>query len=171
MSEGVAMDSEAFSLPTANGRFVPASTEQPKERYCTNTNVEDDGTIVGRMASRYEGWLGEILDTARKHCADLRIQEHSRLKVEWLEKTQWANIYAAPCDFDPAYQLALDADIWYMDWETFQRRAEGGEVFRKSIVIKQIFQDSGMYDPHGYMALLRERYTSQNLDMQNSENR
>jgi hypothetical protein len=169
MSEGVTLDSEAFSLPTASGRFIPTSTEQAKEQYCTNTEVGDDGTIVGRMASRYAGRLGEILDTARKHYEDLSIQEHSRLKVEWLEKTQWANIYAAPNDHNPICQLALDADVWYMDWETFQRRAEGGEVFRKPVVVKQTFQDSGMYDPHGYMALLRERYPSQNLDMQNSE--
>jgi hypothetical protein len=169
MSEGVVLDSEAFSLPTATGRFIPASTEPPNQRYCTNTDVEDDGTIVARMASRYAGRLGEVLDTARKHCLDLSIQEHSKLKVEWLEKTQWAGIYAAPNDLDSACQLALDADVWYMDWETFRRRAESGEALRKPIVIKQIFQDSGMYDPHGYMALLRERYPSQNLDMQNSE--
>jgi hypothetical protein len=56
-----------------------------------------------------------------------------------------------------------------MDWETFQRRADGGEVFRKPIIVKQAFQDSGMYDPHEYMALLRERYRKQNIDMQNSE--
>jgi hypothetical protein len=169
MSEGVTLDSEAFSLPTANGRFIPASTEQPKGRYCTSTDVEDDGTIVGRMASRYAGRLGEMLDTARKHHEDLSIQEHSRLKVGWLERTQWANVYAAPNDLDPACQLSLDADVWYMNWETFQRRAEGGEVFRKPVVVKQIFQDSGMYDPHNYMALLRERYLNRKVDMQDSE--
>jgi hypothetical protein len=169
MSESVTLDSEAFSYPTTNGRFIPATTERSKERYCTNTDVEDNGTIVGRMASRHASRLREILDTARKHHDDHNMKEHNELKVEWLEKTQWANVYAAPNDLDPTCQLPLDADVWYMDWETFQRRADGGEVFRKPIIVKQVFQDSGMYDPDGYMALLRERYPNQKLDMQNSE--
>jgi hypothetical protein len=169
MSEGMMPMSEAFSLPTANGRFVPASTEGPKARYCTDTDADDDDTIVGRMASSYAERLREILDTARKHHDDDSIQEQNEIKVEWLEKTQWANVHAAPNDLNPNYQLPLDADVWYMDWETFQRRAEGGEVFRKPVVVKQTFQDSGMYEPHDYMALLRERYPGQNLDMQNSE--
>jgi hypothetical protein len=169
MSEGMMPMSEAFSLPTANGRFVPASTEGPKARYCTDTDADDDDTIVGHMASSYAERLREILDTARKHHDDDSIQEQNEIKVEWLEKTQWANVHAAPNDLNPNYQLPLDADVWYMDWETFQRRAEGGEVFRKPVVVKQTFQDSGMYEPHDYMALLRERYPGQNLDMQNSE--
>jgi hypothetical protein len=169
MSEGMMLMSEAFSLPTANSRFLPASTERLKARYCTDTDADDDDTIVGRMASSYAERLREILDTARKHHEDDSIQEQNEIKVEWLEKTQWANVHAAPNDLNPTCQLPLDADVWYMDWETFQRRADGGEVFRRPIVVKQTFQDSGMYETHGYMALLRERYPNQKLDMQNSE--
>lgn len=169
ISEDVTLDSEAFSYPTMDGRFIPATTEKCKERYCTNTDMDDEGTIVGRMASLYAARLREILHTAQKHHDDHSIQEHNELKIEWLEKTQWANIHTAPNDLDPTRQLPLDADVWYMDWETFQQRADAGEVFCKPIIVKQIFQDSGMYDPHEYLALLRERYPNQNLDLQNSE--
>jgi hypothetical protein len=169
MSEGVTLVSEAFSLPTTNGRFLPASTEISKERNCTNTDANDIDIIVGRMASRYAERLREILDTARKHHDDHIIQEQNEIKVKWLEKTQWANMYAAPNDLDPTCQLPLDADVWYMDWETFQQRADGGEVFRKPIVVKQTFQDSGMYEPRDYLVLLRERYPNQKLDIHNSE--
>jgi hypothetical protein len=168
-SEGVTLNSEAFPYPITNGRLIIASTEKSQQRYCTNTDMDDNVTVVGHMASRHAARLREILDTARKHDDDDSIQEQNELKVEWLEKTQWANVYAAPNDLDSTYQLPLDADVWYMDWETFQRRADGGEVFRKPIIVKQAFQDSGMYDPHEYMALLRERYRKQNIDMQNSE--
>jgi hypothetical protein len=77
-----------------------------------------------------------MLDTARKHHDDYNIQEHSEFKVEWSEKTQWANVYSAPNDLNPACQLPLNADVWYMNWETFRRRADAGEVFHKPIIVK-----------------------------------
>lgn len=78
-------------------------------------------------------------------------------------------MYAVPSDSKRIRQLPLDADVWYTEWETFRQRANGGEVFRRPIVIKQAFQDSGIYEPHDYLSLLRERYPHQKLDMQNSE--
>ena len=92
MSEDVTLDSEAFSYPTTDGRFIPAITEKCKERYCTNTDIDDEGTIVGRIASLYAARLREMINTARKHHDDHIIQEYNELKIEWLEKTQWANI-------------------------------------------------------------------------------
>jgi hypothetical protein len=115
MSEGMMLMSEAFSLPAANGRFVHASIERPKARYCTDTDTDDEDIIVGRMASSYAERLRGILDTARKHHDDDSIQEQNEIKVEWLEKTQWSNVHAAPNDLNPTCQLPLDADVWYMD--------------------------------------------------------
>jgi hypothetical protein len=168
-SESVTLDFEASSLSAASCVLFPASTEGSKGRYCTDTDVEDDGTIIGRMASRHSKRFGEVLNTAQKHHDDRSEQEHNESKVKWLEETRWASLYAAPIDLDSASQLPLDADVWYMDWKTFQRRADGGEVFRKPVVVKQTFQDSGMYEPYSYMAMLRERFPNQKLDVHNSK--
>jgi hypothetical protein len=47
--------------------------------------------------------------------------------------------------------------------------AHAGEIFGKPIVIKQKFQDSDMYEPHGYMSALKDKFAAQQLDVQNSE--
>jgi hypothetical protein len=44
-------DSGTYSLPTPIGRFVPAPAYHSLSRHCTDTTVENDGTIIGRIAS------------------------------------------------------------------------------------------------------------------------
>jgi hypothetical protein len=167
-SESMAVDSEALNFSTTDCMLFPASTEGRKEKYCTDTNVEDDGTIIGRMGSRHAKRLREILNTAQKHDYDRGKQEDNEFKVKWLEQTRWASLYASPVDLSPICQLPTDVDVSYMDWKTFQRRAECGEVFRHPIVVKQTFKDSGMYELHSYMALLYERFPNLKLDVHNS---
>lgn len=168
-SESVMVDLEALSMSTADSMLFPASTKESKERHCTDTDVEDDGTITGRMALRHGKRLREILETARKHHDDPRKQEDNKFKVKWLQETRWASLYAPPVDVDPVCQPPLDADVLYMDWKTFQRRAECGEIFRSPVIVKQTFQDSGMYEPHSYTALLYERLPDLKLNVHNSE--
>ena len=48
-------DSGTYSLPTPIGRFIPAPACHLLSRHCTDTTVENDGTIIGRMASCYAG--------------------------------------------------------------------------------------------------------------------
>lgn len=168
-SESMAVDSEALNFSTTDCMLFPASTERRKEKYCTDTNVEDDGTVIGRMGSRHAKRLREILNTAQKHESDRGKQEDNEFKVKWLEQTRWASLYASPVDLNPMCQLPTDVDVSHMDWQTFQRRAECGEVFRHPVIIRQTFQDSGMYEPLGYMALLYERLLNLKLDVHNSE--
>ncbi|GAB7336106.1 hypothetical protein MBLNU13_g08904t2 [Cladosporium sp. NU13] len=160
---------ETSSILTARGRFIPTAKENLLHPYCTDTEVDDDGMIVGRMASSYSSRLRNLLHIAQKNSNDCGTEEHNKLKVAWLERTRWANTYEVPEDVDPSSSLPLDADIWYMAWKTFQQRAQAGEIFKKPIVIKQKFQDSGMYEPQGYMSVLKDRFASQQLDVQNSE--
>lgn len=167
--EGMTLCSEGFPAATTCGKWIPASTEQAQRKSCINTDIEDLNAIVGRMASRHAERLRAILDNARKHSDDQSIRDQNQIKVEWLEDTQWANVYAVPSENASVRHLPLDADVWYMDWQTFQQRAKDGEVFRKPIVVRQDFQDSGMYEPHYYMSLLRERYPHQKLDVQSSD--
>jgi hypothetical protein len=164
-------DSETYSLPTPIGRFIPASAYQPLNRHCTDTTVENDGTIMGRMASCYAGQLRNELDAAREHCKckHRSTRTHNELKVKWLENTRWANVYDVPVNTNPALALPLKADVWYMQWDTFRKRADAGETFSRPVVIKQKFQDSGMYELQDYLALLKERYPHQALDVQDSD--
>ena len=160
--------SETYSLPTPIGRFIPAPACHLLNRYCTDTTAENDGTIIGRMASCYAGQLRDELDAAREHCKHRSIRTHNEIKVKWLENTRWANVCDVHIDASPALGLPLGADVWYMQWNTFRERADAGEIFSKPIVIKQKFQDSGMYELQDYLALLKERYPHQALDVQDS---
>jgi hypothetical protein len=162
-------DSEVILLPEMNDRSTPAITSHILNRYCTDASVEDGDTVVGRMAYRYVSLLQDELEAARRHSNDHSVQEQNKLKVKWLEKTRWANLYNDPTGISPRPALPLNVDIWYMEWDTFQTRADAGELFFKPIVIKQKFQDSGMHELPSYLALLKERYPNQVLDLQNTE--
>ena len=161
-------DSGTYSLPTPIGPSIPAPAYHSLNRHCTDTTVDNDGTIIGHMASRYAGQLRNELDAAREHCKQRSIRTHNELKVKWLENTRWANVYDVPIDTDPALALPLNADVWYMQWDTFRKLADAGETFSRPVVIKQKFQDSGMYELQDYLALLKERYPHQALDVQDS---
>jgi hypothetical protein len=161
-------DSGTYSLPTPIGRFVPAPACHSLSRHCTDTTVENDGTIIGRIASCYAGQLQSELDAAREHCKHRSIRTHNELKVKWLGNTRWANVCDVPIDASPALALPLNADVWYMQWDTFCKRADDGEIFSRLVVIKQKFQDSGMYELQAFLALLKERYPDQGLDVQDS---
>jgi hypothetical protein len=165
----VSADAEAPPNPTSCGSFYPNSGETPLHQYCTHASANDDNAIVSHMASSYSGRLRNLLDLARENSKKRETEEHNRLKVAWLERTQWANIYEDPEGVDPSSPLPLDADVWYMAWQTFQQRAHAGEIFSKPIVIKQKFQDSGMYEPHGYLSTLEEKFIAEQVDVQNSE--
>jgi len=169
MSEAVTLSHEALSSSGGKGTRTSAITERSKKRYCTSADTDSDGKVIDRVASRYTERLRVILETACEHHDNQNIQEQNRIKVGWLENTQWADVHTASKDFDSICQPPLDADVWCMDWETFQRLANSGEVFRKPIIIKQKFQDSGMHEPHRYISLLCERYSNGELDVQNSE--
>jgi hypothetical protein len=139
-------DSGTYSLPTSIGRFIPAPAYHSLNRHCTDTTVENDSTIIGRMASCYAGQLRSELDAAREHCKRRSVQTHNELKVKWLESTRWANVCDVPINASPALALPLNADVWYTEWDTFRKRADAGETFSRPVVIKQKFQDSGMYE-------------------------
>jgi hypothetical protein len=138
-------------------------------RYCTDVNIDDDGTVVGRMASCYSSRLRDLLESAQKYSTDRRVEEHNKVKVAWLKRTRWANVSAVPQESGPNFVTPLDADVWYMESETFQERAQTGEIFSRPIVVKQKFSDSGMHERHDYISILKEKFPDQELDVQNSE--
>jgi hypothetical protein len=48
---------EASASPTPCQGFIPAPVEGSIPRYYTDVNIDDDGTIVGRMAYCYSSRL------------------------------------------------------------------------------------------------------------------
>jgi hypothetical protein len=160
---------EASASPTPCQGFIPAPVEGSIPRYCTDVNIDDDGTILGRMAHCYSSRLRDLLESARKYSTDRRVEEHNKVKVAWLERTRWANVSVVPQESDPNLNTPLDADVLYMESQTFQKRAQTGEIFSRPIVIKQKFSDSGMHEPHDYISILKEKFQGQELDVQNSE--
>jgi hypothetical protein len=48
-------------------------------------------------------------------------------------------VYDVPIDASPVLSLLLNADVWYMQWDTFQKRADASETFSRLVVIKQNF--------------------------------
>ncbi|KAM0724098.1 hypothetical protein Q7P37_000278 [Cladosporium fusiforme] len=132
--------------------------------------ANDDQSVVGRMASRYSSQLHDALEVARKCSKDGSTREYDRCKVEWLESTCWATIHVASEDqVDTEADFEADADVVYMDWKIFEKRAHAGEVFHKPIVLSLDFKDSGVYEVQDYVAMLSERFPHQKVDVQDGE--
>ncbi|GKT49824.1 uncharacterized protein ColSpa_10005 [Colletotrichum spaethianum] len=116
-------------------------------------------------------------DTIRRLVEDLSrpneledVVHQRRLQLNWLGPQHWARIYAEPehrlgrsCVTSPE-----DADVWYLSWDSFRNYAESGHIFRRPVVIKQEFQDSGTYDIVDYVDMLWQRFPEQQVDVQNS---
>jgi len=82
MTRDILLDSETYSLPTLISRFIPGSAYHLLNRHYTDTTVENDSTIIGRIASYYAGQLRDELDTAREHYKHRSIRTHNELKVK-----------------------------------------------------------------------------------------
>jgi hypothetical protein len=170
--EGARLGVRVFPAPPTQGELIPTHNGRSTKRLCTDTTVDNcEETVIGRMASRYAGRLTHALTTIQKHGEDRSAREHNDLTVRWLQFTRWADICDVTTDVDSTSEHSLDADVLYMRWDTFQKRALAGEVFLKPIIVKQEFSDSGMYPLEDYMTLLRERSPYQRLDAQDSETR
>jgi hypothetical protein len=66
-------------------------------------------------------------------------------------------VYDVPIDTNPALALPLNAEVWYIQWDTFRKQADASETFSKLVVIKQKFQDSSIHKLQNYLVLLKER--------------
>jgi hypothetical protein len=76
------LESGTYSLPTLISRFIPAPTYHLLNRHCIDTTVDNDGMIIGCIASRYAGQLRDELDAAQEHCKQSSIRTHNELKVK-----------------------------------------------------------------------------------------
>ncbi|GKT54244.1 hypothetical protein ColTof4_06393 [Colletotrichum tofieldiae] len=127
-------------------------------------------TLLQSLQARHTDTIRRLVeDLGRPHVSE-DVVHHRRLQLNWLDPQRWARIYA-----EPEHRLGTscvkfpeDADVWYLSWEVFRIYAESGHIFRRPVVIKQEFQDSGTYDIVDYVDMLWQRFPEQQVDVQNS---
>ncbi|USP79354.1 hypothetical protein yc1106_06628 [Curvularia clavata] len=98
------------------------------------------------------------------------VRHYAQLQLDWLSPQRWASVYVEPEYHMGATSSASSdsADIWCLDWDTFHQYADSNHVFRRPVVIKQKFQDSGMYEVDRYVDMLWQRFPEQHIEVQDS---
>lgn len=150
------------SAPTTQTRSSPVSIEGGSPALQL--------TLLQSLQARHSETIRRLVeDLGRPHVSE-HVVHQRRLQLNWLGPQHWARIYAEPeqrlgrsCVASPE-----DADVWYLSWDVFRNYAESGRIFRRPVVIKQEFQDSGTYGIADYVDMLWQRFPEQQVDVQNS---
>ena len=150
---------------------TPAPT-QPRSSDVDNSDSPSrrPATLLQSLQARHAAKIHQLVkDLSRPHVS-LDVAHQRRLQLDWLHPQRWASIYVEPEHHLGRSSVASsdDADVWYLSWDTFRRYADSGHIFQRPVVIKQIFQDSGMYDIAEYIDMLWQRFPEQQIDVQNS---
>lgn len=164
------------------GSPYPHRTEQPQSPDLPTPvpvnpilldNPESQGfapTLLQKLRARYDPEIGRMIDELQQTHASEDVMRQRSLQLEWLGEQRWASIYV-----EPEHALGRgcvvtqdDAEVCYLDWETFRSYSESEHVFKRPVVIKQKFQDSGMYNIADYIDMLWQRFPEQQIVVQNS---
>ncbi len=127
-------------------------------------------TLLQTLQVRHAAKISQLVDNLSRPQASRDAEQQRRLQLDWLSPQRWASIYTEPahCLGRSSVASSDDADVWYLSWNTFRRYADSGYIFRRPVVIKQSFQDSGMYDIDEYVDMLWQRFPEQQINVQNS---
>ncbi|OLN86229.1 hypothetical protein CCHL11_04130 [Colletotrichum chlorophyti] len=151
------------SVPAPQTRSSPVSSESgslPWRR----------PTLLQNLQAHHADAFGQLVEElGRPHVSEDVLHQRS-LQLNWLGPQRWARIHADPEDRLGRSCVASreDADVWYLSWDVFRSYAETGFIFKRPVVIKQKFQDSGTYDIVDYIDMLWQRFPEQQIDVQNS---
>ncbi len=126
--------------------------------------------LLQTLQERHATKLRQLLEDLSRPRISRGTEHQRRLQLDWLSPQRWASIYAEPehCLGRSSAASPEDADVWYLSWDSFRRYADSGYVFRRPVVIKQNFQDSGMYDIDEYVDMLWQRFPEEQIKVQNS---
>ncbi|KAF2155482.1 hypothetical protein K461DRAFT_292336 [Myriangium duriaei CBS 260.36] len=94
------------------------------------------------------------------------IADQRRPRHTWLQCERWASIYSEPNEkLGTGSASKENADIWYLDSDAVQHYVRAGHIFDRPVVIKQSFQDCGMYNLADYTELLSQQLASTKGDI------
>jgi hypothetical protein len=162
---------------TSTSGKLPASLEKPVVNSTTNDETQpkqhtlpgSQETLLHAIQARHLPMVQKLSDDLQPSLPAVAEDQLRLLKIQWLDPQAWATIYAEPeATLGLSSAKADDADVWYLTWESFRSYADRGYVFNRPIVIKQQFQDSGMYDIVDYIHRLWYRFPLQHIDVQDS---
>lgn len=127
-------------------------------------------TLLQILRARYDPEVSRFIAKLREPHTLEDAAPHRLLQLEWLEAQRWASIYVEPEHALGRSCVASqqEADVWYLDWNTFRSYGESDFAFDRPVVIKQRFQDRGMYNIAEYIDMLWQRFPEQEVLIQNS---
>lgn len=127
-------------------------------------------TLLQTLRARYDPEISRFIGKLREPHASEDAAPHRLLQLKWMEAQRWASIYVEPEHALGRSCVASqqEADVWYLDWDTFRSYGESDFAFERPVVIKQRFQDRGMYNIAEYIDMLWQRFPEQEVLIQNS---
>jgi hypothetical protein len=171
-SSGSSIDGDELNRKTPGSANPNAEMEcaaPPDGDSLSLTMAGRPSTLLHALQARHLHMVEEWSSKFKASKPDAPDEELRILKSHWLNAQTWASIYAEPESVLGLSSVSADeADVWYLSWECFQSYAVRGYVFNRPVVIKQKFQDSGMYNIDEYMHQLWQRFPDRSIDVQDS---
>lgn len=116
-------------------------------------------TIEGVLQKRHYNMLAEYAARLVNETRRASAWQQRDLCAQWFNSdTKWASVWTDPTDELPRGTAisADEAEVLYYTSERFMTAARKGQIFRKPIVVKEKFTDSGMHTIDGFVSLLKD---------------
>jgi hypothetical protein len=132
---------------------------------------QDVLTVEEALHIQYHDMITTYIQKVSSEAEQTGAEDERKLRTQWLNpSTSWASVWTQPESGLPrggARSLA-EADVLYLTSDEALRAAQNCEIFRKPIIIKEKFSDSGMHTIHEF-ALLWQAATNAVVDVRSLE--
>lgn len=124
-------------------------------------------TIEELLHNRYFTMIADYVERLSAEARQADDMGQGLLRAQWLNPaTRWATIYTQPDGELPDGKARTydESDVLYMTSSELLLAAQEGQVFRKPIIIKENFSDSGMHTAESLASLLQDLSRNDTLD-------
>ncbi|PVI02289.1 hypothetical protein DM02DRAFT_589887 [Periconia macrospinosa] len=142
--------------PVSFGSLVQDSDNQGLRLGSLPVVSEDPLTVEEALHSRYHDMITTYIQKVSSEAEQTGAGDQRKLRAQWLSpSTTWASVWTQPESGLPrgGARSWAEADVLYLTSDEAVRAAQKCEVFRRPIVIKEKFSDSGMHTVHKFALL------------------
>ncbi|KAI4264858.1 MAG: hypothetical protein L6R42_000063 [Xanthoria sp. 1 TBL-2021] len=164
----------AEPLGSASPGSLLQSPERP-ELSLTSPPIDHGNvlTVEEALHNRYRDMITSYVEKIASETKRAGVGEQPKLRAQWLSPaTRWASVWTQPESGLPRGRArsSSEADVLYLTSDELTTALQKGRIFRKPLVVKEKFSDSGMHTLHTLACLLQNALIDPILDVRRLEN-
>lgn len=129
-------------------------------------------TVEEALHNRYHDMITSYVEKVSSETKRAGVGEQQKLRAQWLSPaTRWASVWTQPESGLPRGRArsSSEADVLYLTSDEIMTALQKGQIFRKPVVVKEKFSDSGMHTLPGLAFLLQNALADPILDVRRLE--